>query len=65
MKYIIQIYIKSSTDSPVGRWDNTNWGGNNIKVVQARADKIASKPNKLNFTKVRVLQVLSETLVEC
>ena len=56
MKYLIQIFI---SESNIGKWENTNFGGNDLAQVIKTADKIANE-NRQGIVKVRILEVLQE-----
>ena len=56
MKYLIQIFI---SESNIGKWENTNFGSNDLAQVIKTADKIVNE-NRQGIVKVRILEVLQE-----
>lgn len=62
MRYLIQIFKPSDPNYPdVGSWHNTNAGGDNRDTVLARAKEMTKVP-RTKFSRVRVCEVLFESV---
>ena len=63
MKYVIELFRGEIwKDMEIGAWEATAWGGNNRKVVLARAKEVAASVTTQykKILRVRVVEVLKD-----